>query len=227
MKKNILLIILTIALPLQIFSFSLVGDPIAVPVQKQYVVYNKDLSDTKLPDINNADVQTTLLLTGIDTQAIRSNRMFYTKGNQIHLFENSEWAVPLSNMLTVATFEYILRSNMVSALALKNINVVHNYTLFGSTSYGPIIDADNDGFFFYITFYLKNQQTQKMSIKTFKFEKNIDSSKLNADMYAQLTNESLANIFSQMKPWVLGEMKAQEAQNKLLLAKAQNWQAVQ
>ena len=174
MKKHILLIILTIVLPLQIYSFSLVGDPIAVPVQKQYVIYNKELGYEKLPKTNDADIQTTLLLTGVDTQAIRSNRMFYTAGNQIHLFENSEWAVPLSSMLTIATFEYILSNNMVSALALKNINVVHNYTLFGSTSYGPIINADENEFFFYITFYLKNQQTQKMSIKTFKFEKDID-----------------------------------------------------
>jgi hypothetical protein len=153
--------------------------------------------------------------------------MFYTAGNQIHLFENSEWAVPLSSMLTIATFEYILRNNMVSALALKNINVIHNYSLFGSTSYGPIINADDNKFFFYITFYLRNQQTQEMAIKTFKFDKNIDRSKINADMYAQLTNDSLANIFAQMQPWLLGEMMDQEAKSKLLLAKTQNLRSVQ
>ena len=52
-------------------------------------------------------------------------------------------------------------------------------------------------------------------------------SKLSADMYAQLTNDSLASIFSQMKPWMLGEMKEQEAKNKLLLSKRQNLQSVQ
>ena len=43
MKKYLLITLIIILLPLELLAFSLVGDPVKVPVEKQYIIYNKEL----------------------------------------------------------------------------------------------------------------------------------------------------------------------------------------
>ncbi len=54
--------------------------------------------------------------------------------------------MPVSKMLTVATFEYILDHNIVNNLAFQDINIRQDFTLSGTTTYGPILDLDDKQF---------------------------------------------------------------------------------
>ncbi|MBD5784341.1 hypothetical protein IFN73_10520, partial [Francisella tularensis subsp. holarctica] len=132
-------------------AFSFFGEPVKVPEQKEYVIYSKHIESKPLPYTENADISTTLLVYNIQTQASTSTQMFYLKGNRLYTFKNSYWAMPVSKMLTVATFEYILDHNIVNNLAFQDINIRLDFTLSGTTTYGPILDLDNKQFYFYIT----------------------------------------------------------------------------
>ncbi|BCD90049.1 hypothetical protein fh0823_01880 [Francisella halioticida] len=215
-KKNIkkyLLTSLIVILPLKIFAFSLVGDPVKVPNQKEYIIYSKQLEKKSLPNVKNAAVNTTLLVYNMQTQVSKSTQMFYVENNQLHDFKNSSWAIPVSKMLTVATFEYILDNNIVSNLAFQNINIRQDFTLSGTTPYGPVLDLDHNQFFFYITFYLKNEKTGKAAIKTIKYNHRIASNDVNAYRYAELTNTALIHIFTKLKPWLIKNLKEQKTDN--------------
>ncbi|AEI35983.1 MULTISPECIES: hypothetical protein [Francisella] len=212
MKKYIILF--TILLPFQLLAFSIFGDPLELPAQKQYVIYNQEMESKKLPDTGDAYINTTLLIYNIQTQASKSTQMFYIKGNRLYTFKNSEWALPVSKMLTVATFEYILDNNIVKNLAFQDINIRQEFTLSGTTTYGPILDLDNKQFFFYITFYLKNERTGYTDIKTIKYHHKIDSDNITPDSYAEMTNKALVHIFSQLKPWLLENLEKEKHKNK-------------
>ncbi|MBK2357479.1 hypothetical protein [Francisella hispaniensis] len=212
MKKYLLLTILF--LPLQSFAFSFFGDPVKVPEQKEYVIYSKQMESKPLPDTENADISTTLLVYNIQTQASTSTQMFYLKGNRLYTFKNSSWAMPVSKMLTVATFEYILDHNIVNNLAFQDINIRQDFTLSGTTTYGPILDLDNKQFYFYITFYLKNEKTGFTKITTIKYHQKIPDDNIDANLYAEMTNTALTNIFSQLKPWLIENLKIQKHRNK-------------
>lgn len=210
MKKKIL-IILTIILPIQVFAFSLVGNPIKVPGEKEYIMYSsKKIEKAKIPDTQNAVIDTTLLVYNIQTQASKATQMFYVKNNRINDFKDSVWAIPVSKMLTVATFEYLLDHNIVSGLAFQDINIRQNFTLSGTTPYGPIIDLDNKMFYFYISFYLKNEKTGKTVIKTIKYQQPLEGNNVDADIYAKLTNKALLHIFKELKPWLIKNLKTQK-----------------
>lgn len=215
--KNLLLTSLVIILPLKIFAFSLVGDPVKVPNEKEYIIYSKQLEQSSLPDTENANVDTTLLVYNIQTLVSKSTQMFYVKDDQLHDFKNSTWSMPVSKMLTVAAFEYILDNNIVSSLAFQNINIRQDFTLSGTTPYGPVLDLDHNQFFFYITFYLKNEKTGKAVIKTIKYNHAITSNDVNAYKYAELTNTALASIFSELKPWLIKNLKEQKESNSKAL----------
>ncbi|GAB4223575.1 MAG: hypothetical protein Kow0076_6090 [Francisella sp.] len=217
MRKYFLLLISIYFLPLNSSAFYLIGDAIKLPEQKEYIIYSSKQIETKtLPNTDNATINTTLLVYNIQNQASTSTNMFYIKDNSLHSFKNSSWALPLSKMLTIATFEYILENNIVSNLA-QNVNVRQDFTLSGTTSYGPILDLDNKHFYFYITFYLKNEKTGFTDIKTIKYQQKIDNDKVDADLYAKMTNKALVNILSQLKPWLIKNLKIQEQKNKDML----------
>ncbi len=145
--KKYLLILTTLILPIQIFAFSLVGGPVKIPSEKQYIIYSNQLEQSALPNTKDAAIDTTLLVYNIQTQASKSTEMFYLKDNQLHNFKDSVWAIPVSKMLTVAIFEYLLDHNVVDSLAFQDINIRQDFTLSGTTPYGPIIDLDNNKFF--------------------------------------------------------------------------------
>ncbi|MFV9972397.1 MAG: hypothetical protein AB8V06_05755 [Francisella endosymbiont of Hyalomma asiaticum] len=220
MKKYLLLSILF--LPLQSSAFSFFGAPVKVPEQKEYVIYSKQIESKPLPDTKNADISTTLLVYNIQTQASTSTQMFYLKGNHLYTFKNSSWAMPVSKMLTVATFEYILDHNIVNNLAFQDINIRQDFTLSGTTTYGPILDLDDKQFYFYITFYLKNEKTGFTKITTIKYHQKIPDDKVDANLYAQMTNTALINIFSQLNPWLIKNLKIQKHINKEIEAKHKN-----
>lgn len=213
MKKHLLLIT-AILLPFEIFSFSLLGNPVDVPNQKEYIIYSKQIETQSLPDVKNADIDTTLLIYNIQTQVSKATQMYYIKNNQMHAFKNSSWTIPVSKMLTVATFEYLLGHNVVNSLAFQDINIRQDFTLSGTTPYGPILDLDNNEFFFYITFYLKNEKNGETKIKTIKYHHKINDGDVSANKYAELTNIGLTNIFSQLKPWLVENLKIQKDKNK-------------
>ncbi|AIT09039.1 hypothetical protein LO80_02975 [Candidatus Francisella endociliophora] len=213
MKKYLLLFI-TILLPFEIFAFSLVGDPVAVPSQKEYIIYSKQIETESLPNVENADIDTTLLIYNIQTQVSKATQMFYIKNHELLPFKNSSWAIPVSKMLTVATFEYILDHNLVSSLAFQDINIRQDFTLSGTTPYGPILDLDNNEFFFYITFYLKNEATGETIIKTFKYHHQIKDEDVNPSKYAELTSTGLTSILSRLEPWLIENLQKQKAKNK-------------
>ncbi|QIV94900.1 hypothetical protein [Allofrancisella frigidaquae] len=207
--KKYLLVLLALIIPAHIFAFSLLGGPIKVPEEKQFVIYNKQLEKTGLPDVEKADVNTTLLVYNIQTQAVKSTSMFYIQGNQLHTFENNVWAIPVTTMLTVAVFEYILDNNIVSNLAFQNVNIRQDFTLSGTTPYGPVIDLDEQQFYFYITFYLKNERNSETKIKTIKYKQPIASDDITANNYVDLTNDALKHILLELKPWLVHNLKAQ------------------
>ena len=213
MKKYIILFTV-ILLPFQLFAFSIFGDPLEVPTKKQYVIYNQQIEANKLPDTKDADISTTLLIYNIQTQASKSTQMFYVKGNRLYTFKNSEWALPVSKMMTVAVFEYILDNNIVNNLAFQDINIRQGFTLSGTTTYGPILDLDNKQFFFYITFYLKNERKGYKKIKTIKYHHKFDNDNVTSDEYAKMTNDALVHIFSQLKPWLLENLQKEKHKNK-------------
>lgn len=210
MKKHILLIT-SLILPIQIFAFSVVGDPVKIPNEKEYVIYNSKIENVDLPPSSKASVDTTLLVYNIQAQTSKATQMFYIKNNQVNNFKDSVWAIPVSKMLTVATFEYLLDNNVVHSLAFEDINIRQDFTLSGTTSYGPIIDIDNNKFYFYISFYLKNEKTNKTEIKTFKYQQQITAADVTAESYATLTNKALAHIFKELKPWLIKTIKTQKA----------------
>lgn len=212
--KKYLLILTTLILPIQIFAFSLVGDPVKIPGEKQYIIYSNQLEQSALPNTKDASIETTLLVYNIQTQASKSTEMFYLKDNQLHNFKDSVWAIPVSKMLTVAIFEYLLDNNVVDSLAFQDINIRQDFTLSGTTPYGPIIDLDNNQFLFYITFYLKNEETGETKIKTIKYQKKLTSDNVSADIYAKLTNQALRNILKDLKPWLIDNLKIQKEKNK-------------
>lgn len=219
-KKNIkkhLLASLIIILPLKLFAFSLVGDPVKVPNEKEYIIYGKQIEEKSLPNKKNADINTTLLVYNIQTQVSKSTQMFYVKDDQLHNFKNSVWAIPVSKMLTVAAFEYILDHNIVNNLTSQNINIRQDFTLSGTTPYGPVLDLDHNKFFFYITFYLKNEKTGTAVIKTIKYNHKITSNDVSARRYAELTNIALAHILSELKPWLIKNIKEQKSDNSKTL----------
>ncbi|QIW11090.1 hypothetical protein [Francisella sp. LA112445] len=211
--RTFLLIFLIITLPLKIFAFSLLGDPVKVPNEKEFIIYGKQIEKESLPNTKNADIDTTLLVYNIQTQVSKSTQMFYVKDDQLHNFKNSSWAIPVSKMLTVATFEYILDNNIVNNLAFQNINIRQDFTLSGTTPYGPVLDLDHNQFFFYITFYLKNEKTGKAVIKTIKYNHKITSNDVSAHRYAELTNIALANILAELRPWLIENLKKQKNHN--------------
>ena len=213
MKKH-LLILTIILLPLELLAFSLVGSPIKVPGAKQYIIYNKQLEQKALPDTKNASIDTTLLVYNIQTQATKATEMFYLKDNQLHTFDDSIWAIPVSKMMTIAVFEYLLDHNVVDSLAFQDINIRQDFTLSGTTPYGPIIDLDNNQFSFYITFYLKNEKTAETKIKTIKYKQTLTNDNISSDMYAKLTNQALRHIMDDLKPWLIKNLKIQKNQSK-------------
>ena len=166
MKKYLLIIILTVLLPFEIFAFSIFGSSVKIPVQQTYILNSVELANKALPDAKNANIDKNLLVMNIDTQAI-------------------------------------------------NTNAMHDYTLFGSTAYGPILNIDTNKFIFYITYYLKNERIKRTYIKTIKYEQNIHKNDpINADEYTRLTNKALLNIFKQLKPWLINVMVTQEQNAK-------------
>ncbi|API87759.1 hypothetical protein [Francisella uliginis] len=217
--KKYLLTSLIIILPLKLFAFSLVGDPVKVPNEKEYIIYGKQIEEKSLPNTKNADINTTLLVYNIQTQVSKSTQMFYVENDQLHNFKNSVWAMPVSKMLTVATFEYILDNNIVNNLAFQNINIRQDFTLSGTTPYGPVLDLDHNQFFFYITFYLKNEKTGTAVIKTIKYNRKITSNDVSARRYAELTNIALAHILSDLKPWLIKNIREQKDNSKTLKSK--------
>lgn len=214
MKKYLLIIIL---LPVQIYAFSLVGGPIDVPKQREYIFYNKEMETKSLPNVKDADIDTTLLVYSIQTQISKATQMFYIKGNEIHTFKNSSWAIPVSKMLTVAIFEYLLDHNVVNSLAFQDINIRQDFTLSGTTPYGPVLDLDNNQFFFYITFYLKNEKNGETKIKTIKYRHEVSSDQVSANEYAELTSTGLSYILAQLRPWLIKNLKVQKNKNKNIL----------
>ena len=213
MKKFLLITLITILLPLKLLAFSFFGAPIKIPDEKQYIIYNKELGKNNLPNTANAALDTTLLVYNIQTQAAKSNEMFYIKDNQLHTFSGSVWAISVSKMLTAAVFEYLLDNNVVDSLAFQDINIRQDFTLSGTTPYGPIVDLDNKRFSFYITFYLKNEKTYETKIKTIKYQKILDSDKISSDVYAKLTNQALEYILGKLKPWLMTNIKIQQEKN--------------
>jgi hypothetical protein len=211
--KTFLLTSLIIILPLKIFAFSLVGDPVKVPNEKEYIIYGNQIEKKTLPNTKDADIDTTLLVYNIQTQVSKSTQMFYFKDDQLHNFKNSSWAIPVSKMLTVATFEYLLDNNIVDNLAFQNINIRQDFTLSGTTPYGPVLDLDHNQFFFYITFYLKNEKTGRAVIKTIKYNHKITSNDVSAYRYAELTNIALAHILYELRPWIIENLKKQKEHN--------------
>lgn len=209
MKKYILLSIAILTIPFKASAFSIFDGPIAVPAEKAYVLH-QHRGDSGLPNIGEADVNTTMLVYTIQAQAVKSTEMFYIKDNQIHQFENSEWAIPISKMLTVALFEYILNTNAVTRLAFQDINIRQDFTLSGTTPYGPILNLDTHKFYFYITFYLTNEKTKKTLIKTIKFEKSDIDDNITADQYVDLTNIAINDIFAQLRPWLIEHLKIEK-----------------
>ncbi|RZP31351.1 hypothetical protein EXW66_09565, partial [Francisella tularensis subsp. holarctica] len=125
---------------------------------------------------------------------------------------------------TVATFEYILDHNIVNNLAFQDINIRQDFTLSGTTTYGPILDLDNKQFYFYITFYLKNEKTGFTKITTIKYHQKIPDDNIDANLYAEMTNTALTNIFSQLKPWLIENLKIQKHRNKEIQANHKNTQ---
>jgi hypothetical protein len=212
--KQYLLLLTALILPIQIFAFSLVGSPVKVPGEKQYIIYSNQLEQKALPNTKDAAIATTLLVYNIQTQASKSTEMFYLKDNQLHNFSDSVWAIPVSKMLTVAIFEYLLDHNVVDSLAFQDINIRQDFTLSGTTSYGPIIDLDNKQFLFHITFYLKNEKTNDTKIKTIKYQEKLISDDVSADLYAKLTNHALSNILKNLKPWLVDNLKIQKTKSK-------------
>ena len=210
MKKYLLIILITILLPLELMAFSLVGDPLKVPNQKEYIIYNNQLEKKALPNIKNASIDTTLLVYNIQTQAAKATEMSYIKGHQLHSFSDSVWAIPVSKMLTVAVFEYILDNNLVDSLAFQDINIRQDFALSGTTPYGPIVDLDNKQFSFYITFYLKNERTSKTAIKTIQYKQKLDSETITPEVYAKLTNQALSHILENLKPWLIKNITAEK-----------------
>ncbi|MED7788589.1 hypothetical protein [Francisella sp. 19X1-34] len=211
--KLFLLTSLIVTLPLKLFAFSLVGDPVKVPKEKEYIIYGKQIEKKSLPNTKNAVIDTTLLVYNIQTQVSKSTQMFYVEDDQLHNFKNSSWAIPVSKMLTVAAFEYILDHNIVDNLAFQNINIRQDFTLSGTTPYGPVLDLDHNQFFFYITFYLKNEKTGAAVIKTIKYNHKITSNDVSAHRYAELTNIALAHILSELKPWLIKNLIKQKEHN--------------
>ena len=223
MKKYLLITLIIILLPLELLAFSLVGDPVKVPVEKQYIIYNKELEKKALPNTKNAVIDTILLIHDIQTQAAKPTEMFYIKDNQLHPFSDSVWAIPLSKMLTIAVFEYLLDHNIVGRLAFQDINIRQDFTLSGTTPYGPIINLDNKRFSFYITFYLKDEKTSETQIKTIKYQQELDSDKISSDVYAKLTNQALEHILSDLKPWLITNINIQKEKIKRLLSQRIFW----
>ena len=212
--KKYLLLLTALILPIQIFAFSLVGSPVKVPGEKQYIIYSNQLEQKALPNTKDDAIATTLLVYNIQTQASKSTEMFYLKDNHLHNFSDSVWAIPVSKMLTVSIFEYLLDHNVVDSLAFQDINIRQDFTLSGTTPYGPIIDLDNKQFLFYITFYLKNEKTNETKIKTIKYQEKLTSDDVSADLYAKLTNYALSNILKDLKPWLVDNLKIQKTKSK-------------
>ncbi|QIV95662.1 hypothetical protein EDC55_10810 [Allofrancisella inopinata] len=211
--KKYLLFLSALIIPAYTFAFSLLGGPIKVPEEKQFVIYNKQLEKTELPNVKKADVNTTLLVYNIQTQAAKSTSMFYIQGNQLHTFENNVWAIPVTTMLTVSVFEYILDNNIVSNLAFQNVNIRQDFTLSGTTPYGPVIDLDEHQFSFYITFYLKNERSGETKIKTIRYKQSITSDYVTANNYVDLTNDALKHILLELKPWLIHNLETQITKN--------------
>jgi hypothetical protein len=214
MMKKYLLILATILLPIKFLAFSLVGSPIKVPGEKQYIIYNKELERKALPNTKNTSIETTLLIYNIQTQATKATQMFYLKDNQLHTFDDSVWAISVSKMLTIAVFEYLLDRNVVDSLAFQNIHIRQDFTLSGTTPYGPIIDLDNNQFLFYITFYLKNEKTAEIKIKTIKYQQALTPEKVSSEMYAELTNDALAHILKDLKLWLIKDLDIMKDKSK-------------
>lgn len=214
MKKYLLIILITILLPFELMAFSLVGDPVKVPKEKQYIIYSQKIEKKSLPNTKDATLDATLLVYNIQTQATKSTEMFYIKDNQLHSFGDSVWAIPVSKMLTVAVFEYLLDNNIVDNLAFQDINIRQDFTLSGTTPYGPIINLDNEQFSFYITFYLKNEKTSMTTIKTIKYKQSLESDTITPVIYAKLTNKALAHILRELKPWLVKNIKIEKEKNK-------------
>ena len=214
MKKYLLILLVTVLLPFELMAFSLVGDPIKIPNKKQYIIYSPKIKNESLPNTKNATLDTTLLIYNIQTQATKATEMFYIKDNQLLSFDNSVWAIPVSKMLTAAVFEYLLNNDVVDNLAFQDINILQDFTLSGTTPYGPIINLDNKHFSFYITFYLKNEKTNKTQIKTIKYRQTLDSNTVSPDTYAKLTNQALDQILKELQPWLVKNIKIQKEKNK-------------
>ena len=187
--------------------FSLLGDPVGVPEQKEYIIYSKYIEKKALPNVENADIDTTLLIYNIQTQVSKATQMFYLKDNELHTFKNSSWALPVSKMLTVATFEYILDHNLVRNLAFQDLNIRQDFTLSGTTPYGPVLDLDNNVFFFLHNLLSKNETTGETIIKTFKYHHKLTNKDINANSYAELTSTGLSTILERMKPWLIENIK--------------------
>ncbi len=215
--KKYLSILTTLILPIQLFAFSLVGGPIKVPDEKQYIIFSNQIEQKALPNTENAAIDATLLVYNIQTQASKSTEMFYVKDNQLHPFDDSVWAIPISKMLTVAVFEYLLDHNVVDSIAFQDINIRQDFTLSGSTPFGPIIDLDNKQFLFYITFYLKYEKTGETNIKTIKYQQALTSNNVSSESYAKLTNKALSHILKDLKPWLEDNLKAQKKKNQEIL----------
>ena len=85
--KKYLLTSLIIILPLKIFAFSLVGDPVKVPDEKEYIIYSKQIEGKSIPNAKNADIDTTLLVYNIQIQISKSTQMYYVENDQLHNFK--------------------------------------------------------------------------------------------------------------------------------------------
>lgn len=210
MKKYLLLSIATILLPMQLFAFSLLGSPVKVPDEKQYIISNNKLEKKASSTTKNNTIDTTLLVYNIKTPAIKDTKMLYIKDNCLHSFDNSSWATPVSKMTTIAVFEYLLANDIVENLAFRDINIHQDFTLSGTSPYGPIVDLDNKKFTFYITFYLKNEKNFKTAIKTIRYQQPLNSDKITADTYVKLTNHALDNILKELKQWVVKSLNNQK-----------------
>ena len=207
--RKILKFILIAVLPLNVFAFDIFS-PIEIPNSKQYAIYTKEFANKEIPDSEEAAIETSLLIYNIQSQAVSSTNLFYLEDNQIKKFTGDSWVIPIGKMLTVALFEYVLDKNIVTKLAYQDLNIRQNYTLSGTTPYGTVLDLDNHVFYLYITFYLTNEKTNETQIKTFKFDKT-GIEKMNVDEYVQLSNDAAANIFSQLRPWLVETIKSEQS----------------
>ena len=73
--KKYLLILTTLILPIQIFAFSLVGDPVKIPGEKQYIIYSNQLEQSALPNTKDASIETTLLVYNIQNKYFQSKEL--------------------------------------------------------------------------------------------------------------------------------------------------------